>query len=78
MSRHRISVEFYNNVCVYVRGYGTRDLLTELRGRAPVWATISRAWVTTPETAKDLIAIAERRGWDVTILEPNPDSAGLW
>ncbi len=66
MSR-RLYVTLVNASCAYVNGPGSRDLLTELRGRPPVWATISRAWVTTPRTARDLVAIAEHRGYSVTV-----------
>lgn len=64
----RLEVEFVNASCAYVRGYGTRDLITELRGRPPVWATLSRAWVCQPTTARDVIAIAESRGYEVLLF----------
>ena len=66
MARH-ISVRFVSPSCALVNGYGTREMLTELGGR-PVWATISRAWVTTPARARDLVAILEHRGgFDITV-----------
>ena len=65
----RIEVEFFNASCAYVRGHGSRDLITERTGRPPVWATLSQAWVCQSRTARDVIAIAERRGYDVTISE---------
>lgn len=54
-------------MCAYVRGYGSRELLTSLRGRPPVYATKHRAWVTTEATARDLVALAELRDFDVTV-----------
>jgi len=68
MSRS-IEVEFVNTSCTYVRGGGSRELLTELRGRPPVWGTRARAWVTSPHTARDVIAVAESRGYEVIITE---------
>lgn len=66
MSRH-LTVTLVTPSCAYVTGHGSRDLLTELRGRPPVYATRARAWVTTPTVARDLVAIAEHRGYDVTV-----------
>ena len=54
--------------CAYVRGWGSRELLTEVRGREPVWGARVRAWVTQPHTARDLIAVAEERGFRVEIV----------
>lgn len=56
----------------YVSGYGSRQLLTELRGRPPVWASRRRAWLSTEATARDLVAVAESRGWGVTVTR-GPD-----
>jgi hypothetical protein len=55
-------------MCAYVRGHGARELLTSLRGRPPVYATKHRAWVTTETTARDLVALAELRDYEVTVL----------
>lgn len=65
----RIEVEYATPSCAYVRGHGSRELLTELKGRPPVWATLSKAWVCQPRTAQDVIAIAESRGYEVLISE---------
>jgi hypothetical protein len=63
-----LTITFETPSCALVRGYGSRELLTELRGGRPLgWATRSRAWVTQPSTAKDLIAVAEMRGYDIVI-----------
>lgn len=79
MSR-RLEVAFVNDSCAHVRGYGSRELLTDLRGRAPVWSTRSRAWVCQPGTARDLIAVAEARGYQVAISdgEPVDPGGGRW
>jgi hypothetical protein len=66
VSRH-LTITLVTPSCAYVNGYGSRDLLTELRGRPPIWGTRSRAWVTTPTVARDLVAIAEHRGYSVTV-----------
>lgn len=68
MSRRVLTITFETPSCALVSGYGSRELLTELRnGRPPVWATRARAWVTQPATAKDIIAMAEMRGYDVVV-----------
>lgn len=69
MSARSLTITFVNPHCAYVSGYGSRAMLTELRGRPPVWATRCRAWVTTEATARDLIAVAEARGYGVVIRQ---------
>ena len=64
----RLEVTIESKHCAHVRGYGSRDLLTELRGRPPIWATLARAWVTTERTALDLVAVAESRGYVVELV----------
>lgn len=49
-----------------VSGYGARDLVVEVAGRA-VWTSIRRGWSVQERTARDVIAIAETRGYDVLI-----------
>lgn len=75
-------VVFVNANCAFVSGYGSRELLTELRGgRPPIWSSICRGWATTPATASDFIAVAERRGAVVEVAEgdPLPELRGtLW
>lgn len=63
----RLKVTIEGKHAAFVRGHGSRELLTELRGRPPVWSSLTRAWNTTEETARDLIAIAERRGYVVDV-----------
>jgi hypothetical protein len=70
----RLEVEYASPSCVLMRGPGARELITEVRGRAPVWATLSRAWVCQPSTAVDVVALAEMRGYGVTVtLAPDED-----
>jgi len=64
-----LRVRFVNRSCAYVSGYGSRELLTEMRGRAPIWSATVRAWATTPRTARDLIAVAEDRGRRVLVSD---------
>ena len=48
-------------------GYGSREMYVSLRGRPPVFNTRSRRWVTVPDRARDLVALAESRGYDVVV-----------
>jgi hypothetical protein len=48
-------------------GYGSRGLYIELRGRPPVFNTRTRRWTAQLQTTRDLIALAESRGWHVTV-----------
>lgn len=73
----RLTVTFVNASCAFVTGYGSRELLTELRGRPPVWSSLSRGWVAMPRTARDLVAVAESRGYDVTVTDGDP-GGGRW
>lgn len=67
MSRH-VEIRFVTPSCALVNGYGTREMLTELIGRPPVWAATSRGWVVQPHRARDLVAILEHRGgFDITV-----------
>ena len=50
MTRHA-EAELYNKYAVFVRGYGTRDALVAVVGRAPVWSTQHRAWVCSERTS---------------------------
>lgn len=66
MTRGRtITISIESPLCVYIRGYGSRELLTQLRGRSPIWSSTKRAWVTREQTARDLAALAEIRGHTV-------------
>lgn len=73
MSRRVLNVVLVNQNCAYVSGYGSRELITEIRfGRPPVWSAVGRAWVTTPDTARAVIAVAETRKFDVIVTEGDP------
>jgi hypothetical protein len=67
MSRH-VEIRFVSPSCALVSGYGTREMLTELTGRLPVYATRSRGWAVQPHRARDLVAILEHRGgYEITV-----------
>lgn len=90
--KRRLVITFETPSCAYVRGHGSRDLIEELRGRAPVWATRARAWAVQPRTARDLVSLAELRGFAVEVVreesltpaqvedldEVTPPRATLW
>lgn len=75
-----------------VRGYGSRELIIDLTGRPPMWSSIRRGWSLQESTARDVVAAAEARGYDVVITGPravdrNPantpaaasaEGGGLW
>lgn len=48
-------------------GYGSRELYVDLRRRPPVYNTRTRRWTAQLETARDLVALAESRGWSVMV-----------
>lgn len=50
----------------YLRGYGSRDLLLSV-GSRPTWGSVTRAWAGTYGKVRDAIALAESRGWVVTV-----------
>lgn len=68
MTARVLYVAFVNRNCAYLRGHGARELLTDLRGRPPVYGTKVRAWHCQPSTAYDAIALAESRRWTVEIV----------
>lgn len=70
-----IEVDYETPSCALVRGYGSRDLVMKVTKRTPVWATLSRGWVVQPNTADDVIAIAEERGYLVTVVDQRPRPA---
>ena len=48
-------------------GPNARAMYVSLRGRPPVYNTRTRRWCTVPDRAKDLVALAETRGYDVVV-----------
>lgn len=67
MSARNLRIDIVSPSCAYVSGHGSREMLTELRGRPPIWVSGRRAWVTQEHTARDLIAVAESRGYLVLL-----------
>lgn len=63
----RAEIDFINPSLALVRGWGTREALTDLKGRPPVYARRERAWVAQPKTARDLIVLLEQDGYEVTL-----------
>lgn len=63
-----LQVCFATQAGAYVRGYGSRELVTDLCSRPPMYNSRLRSWVTQTCTAKDLIAVAESRGWVVEVV----------
>lgn len=68
----RLHVQLVNENAAYISGYSSRELITEIRKRPPCWSSLGRAWVTTPRTARDIIAVAEARHYEVTVTEGDP------
>lgn len=52
--------------CAQVSGFNARGLLLEVGGR-PMWSAVSSAWMVQPSTAKDAVALAESKGYDVVV-----------
>ena len=91
MGRRVIEVELAGMGSL-VRGHGSRELIIDVTGRAPMWSSVSRGWSLQETTARDVVAAAESRGYDVVITGPrvgrdaNPahtrvvprTEAGLW
>ena len=69
----RIWINVESPVYATVRGHGARALLMTARpGRLPLWSSIGRCWNTTERTARDVVAIAERAGFDVIVTGEGP------
>ncbi|MCH1867075.1 hypothetical protein [Nocardioides sp. CFH 31398] len=64
-----LEVEF-DDVGSLVRGHGSRELVTEVTGRPPMWRTLARGWSVQEHTARDVVALAERRNYDIVVLGP--------
>jgi hypothetical protein len=50
-----------------VRGPGARELVVEVSGRAPVWLALHRGYSVQETTARDVVAAAEARNYDIVI-----------
>jgi hypothetical protein len=69
MSGRVLTVAYAGPLEVYVSGWGSRELICEVRnGRPPLYDHRRRAWYCTPKTAADALAMAERRGWTVDVV----------
>lgn len=68
--RPDLTVTFVNDWCAVLTGPAARRLLVNLRGgRAPVWSSRPRGWATTPDVARDALALAQARGIRVAVLD---------
>lgn len=65
----RLTITTVTPSLAVVSGYGSRDLVTELRGRAPMFSSNPRGWVIQPASIADLTALAELRGFYVVLEE---------
>ena len=69
MTRRNLTALFGDGFHAEFSGYGSRELDIDLKGRPPVYNTRTKRWTAQPRTLRDLIALAESRAWDVTVLE---------
>lgn len=53
-----------------VRGHGARELVELVTGRPPVWSSVRRGWSIQETTARDVIAAAEIRNYDILVIGP--------
>ena len=67
MSRPVLTVEL-GGVGSLVSGYRARDLCEQVTGRAPVYIPRLRGYSCQEHTAKDVVALAERLGYDVVVV----------
>lgn len=66
----RVTVTTVNNNLTVISGYESRELVTLVRGgRHPMWSRRPRGWVVQSQTARDVIALAEERGFDVVLVD---------
>jgi hypothetical protein len=61
-----------------VRGYNSRALVEEIAGRPPVWMPRLRGWSCQERTARNVIALAEVKGYDVVITGQQTRKAHLF
>ncbi len=61
-----------------VRGYGSREMVETVTGRAPVWIPRLRGWSCQEQTARNVVALAESKGYDVTITGKRTRKAELF
>jgi hypothetical protein len=61
-----------------VRGYLVREMVEEVSGRPPVWIPRLRGWSCQERTARNVIALAESKHYDVVITGPKTRKAQLF
>lgn len=69
MRRRRLLRVELNRHASLVSGHGAYELIREQNGH-PVWISTLRGFSVQEATARDLIAMAELRGYDVEITGP--------
>lgn len=50
-----------------VRGYGSRELLSDVIGRPPMWSRTDRAWCAQAHRLADVLALGQRLSYDVVV-----------
>lgn len=55
-----------------IRGYGSRDLVEQITGHPPLWVRSQRGWSVQEHTARDVVGLAESRGYDIVITGKQP------
>jgi hypothetical protein len=77
MSRPVLEVELCGPGSL-VRGFGSRELVEEITGRPPVWIPRLRGWSCQERTARNVVALAESKNYDVVITGPRTRKAHLF
>jgi len=70
MNRRRLLRVELNRHASIVRGPGAWKLIEETTGRRPVWMPRLKGFSVRETTARDVIAAAERLGYDVEVTGP--------
>lgn len=71
MRRRLLEVEAENRYCHRLRGPDVRALAMRVNaGKVPVWSSIAKAYTVSEQTAANVIALAEHRGYDVVVTGP--------
>lgn len=51
-----------------LRGHGSREILIQITGRAPVWVASARGWSCQEHSARSSVALAEHLGYDIEVI----------
>ncbi len=70
----RVEMDGYSSL---VSGYHAAELVQAVRNRRPVWISRCRGYSVSEETARDVTAAAEARGYDVVTTGPRSRRAHL-